>query len=998
MDSLALLISPLGFWNLYTLRLRHVHAEGEEYAGGDFIDKVDDIDDKEIRQLVELCLWTQSDNLFSKAGRNFNTKKAFFEKADKTTQRYVISQVDQHITEAVATASRLGVHIFFAPKPGEWLRQQDELHLNAEPLKLHAAFTKTDDGIDYRLTLGDDIIPSAHHTQVLCNNPSLFVIEHSLRQLDEGLGGKLLTPFLKKEIYHIPASIQAKYFRQFILKIVKKIDISSDGFDVDNLHPQGKAVLMLQATTNGLYTLDTQFVYDTATFSSGDRREKSVTLHDDGKSVTFVCIWRNREWESSVTELLDNELHRPQTASLQEMTAWLTTHDAVLTQHDIETQQRTIHHYVIGEVERIHNDRWTGDWFQMHVTLVFPDGTQMALTDFRDAIINGDREVRLPSGNWFVIPDEWYAQYSAAMLFGLMKSRGTLTFHRSQQTVLPTEDLLPPTQKAPAACDKEEKTLPPQGLKATLRPYQLLGYRWMLSHQHGGTGCLLGDDMGLGKTVQTIAVILHYFESSASAPTDDRSREDTTDNGLIKDAGNSEDQADYSIIRSDQVIRSDRVIRSNHIIRSKPTSPPVQTSLFSEEEMSGRAAKAMPSASSSQPDLRQQSGHRAVLVAAPSSVVFNWHDEFRRFAPSLRVVEYTGNARERAAKQSQLANADVVLTSYPMLRNDIGVLSRLSFAIAVYDEAHAFRNNTSLLYQAVLKIHADFPIALTGTPMVNALDELWTLMSVLNPALLGDYETFQNNFIHPINVNLQDEHTAILRKLVAPYFLRRLRGDVLDSLPERQDEQVWCDMTEAQAALYEEEQSKMRNLLMDAEQANNRIVVLAAITRLRRLACSPKLEHKEGDSGKVLEVFDRLEELRGTDHKVLLFSEFTSFLDVIAEEMKQRGWSYDMLTGQSRDREAIVKHFQQTPSCQFFLVSLKAGGEGLNLTEADYVFLLDPWWNHAAEEQAIARAHRSGQRRSVMVYRFITRGSLEEQIQKVQDKKDDLVKAIIQNV
>ena len=979
MDSLALLISPLGFWNLYTLRLRHVHAEGEEYAGGDFIDKVGDIDDKEIRQLVELCLWTQSDNLFSKAGRNFNTKKAFFEKADKTTQRYVISQVDLHITEAVATASRLGVHIFFAPKPGEWLRQQDELHLNAEPLKLHAAFTKTDDGIDYRLTLGDDIIPSAHHTQILCNNPSLFVIDHSLRQLGEGLGGKLLTPFLKKEIYHIPASIQAKYFRQFILKIVKKIDISSDGFDVDNLHPQGKAVLMLQATTNGLYTLDTQFVYDTATFSSGDRREKSVTLHDDGKSVTFVCIWRNREWESSVTELLDNELHRPQTASLQEMTAWLTTHDAVLTQHDIETQQRTIHHYVIGEVERIHNDRWTGDWFQMHVTLIFPDGTQMALTDFRDAIINGDREVRLPSGNWFVIPDEWYAQYSAAMLFGLMKSRGTLTFHRSQQTVLPTEDLLPPTQKAPAACDKEEKTLPPQGLKATLRPYQFLGYRWMLSHQHGGTGCLLGDDMGLGKTVQTIAVILHYFESSASAPTDDRSREDTTDNGLIKDAGNS-------------------VIRSNHIIRSKPTSPPVQTSLFSEEEMSGRAAKAMPSASSSQPDLRQQSGHRAVLVAAPSSVVFNWHDEFRRFAPSLRVVEYTGNARERAAKQSQLANADVVLTSYPMLRNDIGVLSRLSFAIAVYDEAHAFRNNTSLLYQAVLKIHADFPIALTGTPMVNALDELWTLMSVLNPALLGDYETFQNNFIHPINVNLQDEHTAILRKLVAPYFLRRLRGDVLDSLPERQDEQVWCDMTEAQAALYEEEQSKMRNLLMDAEQANNRIVVLAAITRLRRLACSPKLEHKEGDSGKVLEVFDRLEELRGTDHKVLLFSEFTSFLDVIAEEMKQRGWSYDMLTGQSRDREAIVKHFQQTPSCQFFLVSLKAGGEGLNLTEADYVFLLDPWWNHAAEEQAIARAHRSGQRRSVMVYRFITRGSLEEQIQKVQDKKDDLVKAIIQNV
>lgn len=984
MDSLALLIGPLGFWNLYTLRLRHVHAEGEEYAGGDFIDKAVGIDDKEFRRLVELCLWTQSDNLFAKAGRNFSNKRAFFEKADKITQRYVISQVDQHITGAIAIASRLGVHIFFAPKPGEWLKQQDELHFDAEPLKLHAAFTKTDDGIDYQLTLGQDIIPSAHRTQVLCNNPSLFVIDHSLRQLDEGLGGKLLTPFLKKEIYHIPASIQAKYFRQFILKIVKKIDISSDGFDVDNLHPQGKAVLTLQATINGLYTLETQFVYDTATFSISDRREKSVTLHDNGKGVTFVCIWRNREWETSVIRLLDDQLHRPQTASLQEMMLWLTKNEEALSRHEVEIMQRTTHHYVIGDVKKIHDDRWTGDWFQMHVTLVFPDGTRMALTDFRDAIINGDREVRLPSGNWFVIPDEWYAQYSAVMLFGLMKNRGTLTLHRSQQSVLPTEDLLPPTLKAPAASDKGEKALPPHGLKATLRPYQLEGYQWMLSHQHGGTGCLLGDDMGLGKTVQTIAVILHYFESTASASTattkDDHAKENLANSSLSTQAVDLDHQTGYNIIRS------------------MPTSTPVQMSLFSEEEMSGHAAKAMPSASSSQPDLRQQSGHRPVLVAAPSSVVFNWHDELRRFAPSLRVVEYTGNAHERAVKQSQLANADVVLTSYPMLRNDIGMLSRLSFAIAVYDEAHAFRNNTSLLYQAVLKIHADFPIALTGTPMVNALDELWTLMSVLNPALLGDYETFQNNFIHPINVNLQDEHTAILRKLVAPYFLRRLRGDVLDSLPERQDEQVWCDMTEVQAACYEEEQSKMRNLLMDAEQANNRIVVLAAITRLRRLACSPKLEHKEGDSGKVQEVFDRLEELRGTDHKVLLFSEFTSFLDVIAEEMEQRGWTYDLLTGQSRDRESIVKHFQQTPSCQFFLVSLKAGGEGLNLTEADYVFLLDPWWNHAAEEQAIARAHRSGQRRSVMVYRFITRDSLEEQIQKVQDKKDDLVNAIIHNV
>ena len=980
MDSLALLIGPLGFWNLYTLRLRHVHAEGTAYVGGDFTNSTVGIEDKELKRLVELCLWSQPDTLFAKAGRSFSNKKTFFEKADKVTQRYVASQVDQRITEAVATASRMGVHIYFAPKPGEWLRQKDELHFNAEPMKIHAFFTKTDIGIDYRLTLGEGIIPSAHHTQVICNNPSLFTIDNNLRLLDDGLGGKLLTPFLDKEIYHIPASMQAKYFRQFILKIVKKIDISSEGFDVQNIHPQPKAVLTLQPAINGLYVLDLQFVYDTASFSAASSSEKSVTLHDGGTNVTFVCIWRNREWESAVIHLLDTQLHRPQTASLQEMMAWLTVNQAVLMQHNIETQQLTSHHYVIGDVKKLHDDRWMGDWFQMHVTLVFPDGTRMALTDFRDAILNGDREVRLPSGNWFVIPDEWFAQYSAAMLFGLMKNRDTLSFHRSQQAVLPSDDVLQRKQQTSIPFAEEEKPLPPCGLKATLRPYQLEGYRWMLSHQHGRTGCLLGDDMGLGKTVQTIAVILHYFESAATV-TNASSQEDRSTDDL---AG--------SCLSSTSTYLDHQV---DNIIRNKPSSHPIQLSLFSEEEMDGKAVKAEPSAASFPHNPCLQVAHRPVLVVAPSSVVFNWHDELRRFAPSLRVLEYTGNARERAAKQRWLANADVVLTSYPMLRNDISVFSHHSFAIAVYDEAHAFRNNASLLYQAVLNVHADFAIALTGTPVINALDELWTLMSILNPALLGDYETFQSHFIHPINANLQDEHTAILRQLISPYILRRLRSEVLDSLPERQDEYVWCDMTEKQGALYEEEQSKMHNLLMDSQRANNRIVVLAAITRLRRLACSPLLEHKECASGKVMEVLNRLEELRGTDHKVLLFSEFTSFLDVIANEMAMRGWSYDMLTGQSRNCEVIVKHFQQTPSCQFFLVSLKAGGEGLNLTGADYVFLLDPWWNHAAEEQAIARAHRSGQRRSVMVYRFITRGSLEEQILKLQDAKDELVKAIL---
>ena len=964
MDSLALLIAPLGSWGLYTLRLRHVHQEGEEYAGGNFINSADGIDNQRLKRLIELCLRTQSDNLYEKAGHGFNNKKAFFSKADKTTQKYIASYVDQRITEAIAIATDLGVHVFFAPRPGEWLKQKDELHFDAHPLKLHAAFTKTDNGIDYRLTLGNGLIPSAHDTKIICNNPSLLAIDHNLRQLDEGLGGRLLKPFLTGEVYHIPASFQANYFRQFILKIVKKIDISSNGFDIDNQHPTGKAMLSLQSTFDGHYMLELQFVYDTVTFTAADHREKSVTFYDDGTDVAFRCIWRNREWEASVTRLLDEQLHRPQEASLQEMLTWLTINETTLEQNNIAVTQHTTHHYVIGEVKKVYDNHWTGDWFELHVTLLFPDGTSIPLTDFRDAIINGDHEVRLPSGNWFIIPDEWFEQYSAAMLFGHAKDNHTLTFHRSQVTVLPTDDQGAfPQTAAPSPAPIVKDLQPPQQLKATLRPYQLEGYRWMVSHLQANNGCLLGDDMGLGKTVQTIAVILYHFQ--------------------VSDANDS---------TPPQPSHKDTVAASSE----RKVAGPTQLTLFSIEEMSGKT-EVRPSQPVSTPSILPSSAnHQPVLVVAPSSVIFNWRDELRRFAPSLSVVTYTGNGHQRAQKQRKLSKADIVLTSYPILRNDIAVLCRHHYAIAVYDEAHTFRNNDSQLYQAVQRLHTDCSIALTGTPMVNALDELWALMSILNPGLLGDYETFQDQFIHPINANLQDEHTAILRKLVAPYFLRRLRNDVLDSLPERQDEMIWCEMTDSQTAYYAEEINKMRSLLMDSENDNNQIMVLNALMRLRQLACCPKMMEIAADSGKMYEVFYRLEQLRGTDHKVLLFSEFTSFLDVIAEEMKRRGWTYDMLTGKSRNREAIVKHFQQTPSCQFFLVSLKAGGEGLNLTEADYVFLLDPWWNHAAEEQAIARAHRTGQRRPVMVYRFITQGSLEEQILKVQDEKDELIKAILQ--
>lgn len=931
------------------LRLRQLRDEDVEYGYGDFIDLIDS-DDADLQALITTCRKTQPEEIVRRYGQHYSSQKAFLDKADTTLRKYVAQQVERLLVQAVQQAARLGIHIFFAPKPGTYPKKKDELHYNSQPLSLHAAFTKRDDGIDYRLTLGHGLVPSLHQTRVLCNQPSLIVTDHELRQLDDGLGGKLLSPFLKTEVYHIPAAMQETYFRKFILKIVRQIDITAEGFAVDNRHPQGRMELVLEQTIGGDYGLTPSMVYDKVAFGPDDTREKNVTLHDDGKSVSFVCVWRDKEWEQTQLELLSRDLQLPQPAPLPDITAWVSGHDRELRQLGIGIRQYTSRHYVLGNVTIKQEETCSVDWFQLHITLLFPDGTSMRLTDLAPAIINGDSEVQLPSGNWFVIPTEWFARYSALMLFGLHRKDGSIMVHRSQRAILPASTDAADTAPQPARPQIGESLSLPRLFRATLRPYQEEGYRWMLGHLYGGTGCCLSDDMGLGKTVQAMAVMEKYFEG-----------------------------------------------KTRPRVQQRPQV--IQLSLFGDEE-TGTQPAAIQARTGGEPGRSGSDGSaatawRPALVVAPSSVVFNWADELKRFAPDLEVTEYTGTTRDRAQLQPKLEQTQVVLTSYTVLRNDIDALARVRFSIAVYDEAHTFRNSNSQLFQAICRVEAQHSIALTGTPITNELDDLWSLMGVLNPSLLGGREEFQHNFIHPINQNIGSAHTRTLRKLVAPFFLRRLRSQVLDSLPERQDETVWCDMTPQQSQLYEKEQSSMRNLLMDPEKASNTVIVLSALTRLRQIASSPALVGQQEPSGKIDEVVSRLEQLRDSDHKVLLFSEFTSLLDLVAHEMDSRGWTYDMLTGKSRNRKDIVKHFQETPSCQFFLVSLKAGGEGLNLTQADYVFLLDPWWNSAAEEQAISRAHRSGQKRSVMVYRFISKGTVEEQILKVQDRKQSLIDAVM---
>ena len=548
----------------------------------------------------------------------------------------------------------------------------------------------------------------------------------------------------------------------------------------------------------------------------------------------------------------------------------------------------------------------------------------------------------LDAGSIFLIPDEWFARYGGVMMFGRVDKK-QISLHRCQMPLTAAIDV-----------NKHEE-IPddlsvPEGLKAQLRHYQQTGFEWLYRHFAAQTGCCLSDDMGLGKTIQTIALLLKYKETH---------RQSAEQSATIND--------------------------------SLPT-------LFSTESMKGEAEKIS--------DAKSDLPYITTLVISPASVVYNWRNELHRFAPRLTVCEYTGTAEERRQKRQALMRWDVVLTTYQTLRNDIESLNLFSFGILVFDESQCFKNRTSQLYQSVIRLQAHHRIALSGTPIENSLSDLWSLMNVLNPMLLGDHSTFQRNYIHPISQNTQDRKSAILRTLISPYFLKRSKEDVLPDLPERLDELVLCEMTAGQQQAYDEELSCARNLLLSCRTVKNGISpsdaaatsahVLTAINRLRQIACHPRLINKEGiDSGKFAEIFSRLETLHETDHKVLIFSEYVSLLLLVREEMEKRHWTYEMLTGETRNRETVINSFADNPSCQFFLISLKAGGVGLNLTSADYVFMLDPWWNRAAEEQAISRAHRIGQQRSVFVYRFNSCGTLEEEILSLQDRKQSLVEAVL---
>jgi hypothetical protein len=556
------------------------------------------------------------------------------------------------------------------------------------------------------------------------------------------------------------------------------------------------------------------------------------------------------------------------------------------------------------------------DWFNTHISVKF-DKQQVSLKHLQKSIRNKNRFIQLDDGTMGILPEAWMTKFeryfesgeiAAGDLLRTPVSRFNDIASMYDQEVLTPDasSLLTRLQERAGDFETITPVALPEGLMATLRPYQQQGLNWLGFLDDFNFGGCLADDMGLGKTLQIIAFIL-----------------------------------------------SQRAKRS----------------------------------------------HNTNLVVVPASLIYNWQEEVQKFAPSLRVLTVYGTSRVRDVKS--LDGYEIVLTSYTTLIADVAHLKAYKFNYIFLDESQAIKNPDSQRYKAARLLQARNRIVLSGTPIENNTFDLYGQLSFACPGLLGTLQHFRDHYAIPIDKFKSLQHVKALQRRINPFILRRTKGQVAGELPEKTEMIVHCEMGPEQRKVYDACEREFRAFLESTTEdkiAAQSMHILQGLTKLRQLCDSPAIvkddEYFGNESAKIDTLMEHIEH-RHANHKILVFSQFVTMLDLIRIQLETRGIPFQYLTGQTRNRPEAIKDFQNNPNIRVFLISLKAGGTGLNLTQADYVYLVDPWWNPAVENQAIDRAHRIGQSKHVVAVRLICPNTIEEKILQLQQTKRDLVGKLV---
>ncbi|SFE59820.1 Helicase conserved C-terminal domain-containing protein [Thermophagus xiamenensis] len=922
----------------------------------------EDYSDEE-KEMIKLLHTISDKELFRKFSRENSLRDFINNIPSNILEERIRPEIEKKMYQLVRMLAVSRVPVYFKQSGYSNVYRNDRLKIAPTPCQPLFYVNVNGDHMTYSLKFRQNGYPfslAKKDVEVICSSPAVLKTGNKLYYFEKFESGKL-KPFKEKEYLHIKGTKAIEtYLSKFIIHIVEQYHIEGTGFEVVDVSEHPEVKLILEKDIFLRPVLRFKFRYGSRWIVPNQKSSVFVDFINDQGKYIFRRFQRNSETEerfftllkdnglqlvddisfAHLDDLSDNKEQLSGSINPANLVEWVREHRQLLIENNVQLELKFEGEEYSLEPVNIYFDTASDelDWFDINSIVEIPPH-KIPFTKFRRNILNGDRRFVLPDGTIFIIPKAWFTKYYDLINFGKTEGDRILLpksyYHLLDELQKSGRDDLEEVSTPELPKLKEFNSIPlPQGLNATLRPYQVEGYQWLLFLRHNRFGGILADDMGLGKTLQTIALLQKIYSSSETQNED---------------------------------------------------APTGQLSLFSSNLQGFNRSGIAPS-----------------LIVMPTSLVHNWKNELKRFAPSLKCYIYTGSDRLRSKDLWKiLRHYHVVITTYGILRNDIEILENTKWEYLILDESQSVKNPSSKGYNAVKQIRANHYLALTGTPIENSLVDLWAQMNIVNEGLLKSLNFFKKYYEIPISRNEDEAKSEHLQKMISPFLLRRTKEMVAQDLPPIMEQVVYCDMTTEQKEIYEREKSGVRNKILEAIESRpsgeQAFIALKALTRLRQLANHPSMlfEEYQGGSGKFEQMLESLENILSENHNVLIFSSFVKDLELLEKELVRRQIGFAKLIGKTQQRDQVEKAFKQNDNVKVFLISLKAGGVGLNLIKADYVFMLNPWWNPKAEAQAINRAHRIGQTKNVFVYRFISSETIEEKIAQLQEKKNRLADTFV---
>lgn len=767
--------------------------------------------------------------------------------------------------------------------------------------------------------------------QIVSNDPAWMLLEDTLYFFEGDMEGKKLQPFLAKRYISIPRSAEENYFRRFVIPLIEKHHVYAEGFEINSRKAEARPVLQMLYVEDGVSQLQLQFQYGNYLFPAGSDMNVSVQLAYQQEKDLYI-FHRIKRSKSYEDEIMQALLAKG-LRLLPGVLAFFEVEDTSAEKRDVD---------VIA-------------WINKHHDALQEEGFLIEQAEGAKRFMLGSSSINLEvkeSNDWFdLTATVTFGPYS----FPFESLRGHI-LNKIREFELPSGEV---------AIIPEEW-------------FARYGSLIHFSDKHH-------SDLRLKK--YHVGLLKELAESDLASITLDRKLQKLADFNEIEDI--------LPPVNFKGSLRPYQKAGFNwfYFLRQYHFG-----GCLADDMGLGKTIQTLALLQKVKEEAEGQNTSCTSLIVMPTSLIYNWLSEALKFAPAMRVLVYAGTSRNKDV--SQFALYDVVLTTYGIARLDAELLEQMHYEYVILDESQNIKNPGSKAYKAVKKLKSRFRLILSGTPVENSVSDLWTQMSFANPGLLGNQTFFQENFVSPIEKKKDEDKARKLQAIIKPFVLRRTKSQVATELPDKTEQIFYCSMSEDQLEYYEKVKSEYRNELLFSEAPvvqKSQIQLLQGLTKLRQIANHPVMidEGYAGNSGKFDTVIENLENVLAEGHKVLVFSQFVKQLDVYRAYLDKQGVNYLYLDGATKNRGEIVTEFQKNENIKLFLISLKAGGVGLNLTQADYVFMLDPWWNPAVEQQAVDRTHRIGQTRSVFIYKFITKDSVEEKILLLQNRKRSVAASLI---